>query len=105
MNSAADRDDLRRFLLPAIPDPDTQIESLMWAMLEIQGNSTWTVVDTGSVSNIISARFYQSLHGHAPPRPERKDERLISGHLALSLLGKVVLRYRLTAVPNLLPSK
>ena len=69
--------------------------NLLWTRLEIQGITTWTLVDTGSVTNIISSRYYQSLPAHPRPRTPGPEERLISGHnVALPLLGKVALTFK-----------
>ena len=64
---------LTRFLLMSLPGPESKIErSLMWAKLEIRGNSAGTLVDTGSVPNIVSARFYQSLPVDSFPDPQTR---------------------------------
>ena len=81
---------LARFLLPSLPDPETMIDcSLLWARLQIQGNSNWTLEVTGSVCTIVSTRLYQMPHSPPPPRAPSLEERLISrNNLALALLEK-----------------
>ena len=60
---------LNRFLLPALPDSETkQDRNLQWTRLEIHGVTAWSLVDPASVSNIVSARYYQSIPVHPPTR-------------------------------------
>ena len=74
--SASDRSVLDRFLLPSLPESETKINrSLLGTRLEIQGNTNWTRVDTGSVSNIVSAGFYQSLPAYTLPRDPTPEPR------------------------------
>ena len=89
--TASDPSVLDRFLLPALPESETKLDlNLLWTRLEIKGLTTWNLVDTGSVSNIVSARYYQSIPLHPPPLAPSPEERLISGHnVELPLLGKV----------------
>ena len=67
----SDRSVLNRFLLPALPESETRLDrNLLWTRLEIQGITTWTLVDTGSVTNIISSHYYQSPPAHPRLGPE-----------------------------------
>ena len=71
---ASDHSVLTRFLLPSLPASETNIErSLLWALLVIQGITTWTLVETGSLSIIVSARVYQSLPEHPLPEPQVRN--------------------------------
>ena len=92
---------LNRFLVPAFPESETKLDrNLLWTRLEIQGITTWTLVETGIVTNIISSRYSQSLHLHPRPRTTSPEMRLISGHkVALPLLGKVVLTFKVDGKP------
>ena len=47
-----------RFLLPTLQESETKLDRhLLWTSLEIQGVTTWSLVDTVSVTNIVSDRY------------------------------------------------
>ena len=80
---------------PIRKTPGVKMErELVWAEATLQGRKTWTLVDTGSVANIINTKFYYSLPSHPPPLPPDPTENLVSGHnTALPIVGRVVLAF------------
>ncbi|KAF0096595.1 MAG: hypothetical protein FD142_3202 [bacterium] len=66
----SDRSVLDRFLLPALPESETRLDrNLLWTRLEIQGITTWTLVDTGSVTNIGITNPFPHIPVPAPQAP------------------------------------
>ena len=71
----SDHSVLNRVLPLSLHASETKREcSLQWARLGIQVKTTWTLVETGSLSTIFSARFYKSIPEHSPPRAPSPDD-------------------------------
>ena len=72
-----------------------EVRRLLWVQISIQDHPTWALLDTGSVANIVSRDFYESLSICPTPLPTFRDQ-LISGHnTALPVVGEVVLPFKL----------
>ena len=67
---------------------------LVWANVVVLGKQAWMLVDSGSVTNIVSQRYYESLQPRPPLLKPDPAEKLISGHnAALPLLGHIELPF------------